>query len=121
MIQVHSVSLKAAGERVRIQLKEIETLSYSCTSSEDLQQLNNQLKHLKSEFQSKLLHLEGIVLRPAVSHALKVRRKYAHITRKRQLKSCSVLSETKGRRKTLMDSRYRNRVGAKAERLRKVG
>jgi len=120
MIQVHSVSLKAAGERVRIQLKEIETLSYSCTSSEDLQQLNNQLKHLKSEFQSKLPHLEGIVLRPAVSHALKVR-KYAHITRKRQLKSCSVLSETKGRRKTLMDSRYRNRVGAKAERLRKVG
>jgi len=31
------------------------------------------MKHLKSEFQSKLPHPEGIVLRPAVSHALKVR------------------------------------------------
>lgn len=120
LVQVHSVSPKAAGERVRIQLKEIETLSYSCTSSEDLQQLHHQLKNLKSEFQSKLPHLEGIVLRPAVSHALKVKRKYAHITRKRQLKYCSVLSEAKGRRKTQLDSCYRNRVGAKAERLRKV-
>ena len=95
-------------------------LPYSCTSS-DLQQLNNQTKHLKSEFQSKLPHLKGIVLRPAVSHALKVRRKYAHITIKQQMKSCNVLSETKGRQKTLMGSQYQNRVGAKAERLQKVG
>ncbi len=121
LIQVHSFSLKAGGERVRITLKEIEILSYSCTSSEDLQQLEDQLKQAKSEFQSKLPHLKGVVLRPtAVSHALRVRKKYAHITRKRQLKRCSVLSEAKGRRKTRMDSCYRNRVGARAERLRKA-
>ena len=114
------VSLKAAGEKVRIQLKEIETLSYSCTSPEDLQQLHCALQQLKTDVESKLPHLEGIVLRPAVSHALKIKRKYAYIKGKRQLKYCSVLSETSKRKKTPMSSKYRNRVGAKAERLRKV-
>ena len=99
---MHSVSLKTAGEKVRIQLKEIETLSYSCTSTEDLLELNQELKKLKTTFQSKLPHREGIVLHAAVSQARKVKRKYAQI--KSKLK-CSALIEG-GKRKTKMNSKY---------------
>ena len=58
--QNSTVSLKAAGEKVRtyITLKEIETLSYSSGSVNDLVHLNDQLQSLKSEFETKLPHLE---------------------------------------------------------------
>lgn len=117
MLQVHSVSLKTAGEKVRIQLKQIETLSYSCTSTEDLLELNMELRKLKAKFESKLPHREGIVLHAAVSQAHKVKRKYAQLQKKQ---TCSALIEGGKRRKRKMNSKYKNRVGAKAERLRKV-
>ena len=120
-LQVHGLSLKSAGERVRIILKELETLTYSRINSDDLLQLHADLKQLKLVFQSKLPHLEGIVIRPAVvTHALKIKRKYAHITAKQHLKHCSTLPEAKSRKKNKSNSHYRNRVGIRAERLRKV-
>ena len=118
-IQEHKCTLKTAAERARITLKELESLTYTCSSTSDLLLLGQQLQDLKMEFQSKLPHEEGIIIRPAViATALKTKRKYAHFrTRQRH---CSVLTEgeRKGRRR--MDSRFRKRVGARADRLRKV-
>ena len=78
-----TVSLKAAGEKVHITLKEIETLSYSSGSVNELVHLKDQLQRLKSEFETTLPHL-GLIIRPAVvSAALKTKRKYAYIRAKR--------------------------------------
>ena len=119
-IQNSTVSLKAASEKVRTTLKEIETLSYSSGHVNDLIRLNDQLQLLKSEFETTLPHLEGLIIRPAVvSAALKTKRKYAYIRAKRYHTQCSALKLAKGRSRK-NDSRFKNRVGIRADRLRKV-
>ena len=116
--QNSTVSLKAAGEKVRTTLKEIETLSYSSGSVNDLIRLNDQLQLLKSEFETTLPHL-GLIIRPAVvSAALKTNRKYAYIRAKRYHTQCSALKLAKGRSRKR--TRFRNRFGIRADRLRKV-
>lgn len=117
--QEHRCSLKTAAERARITLKEIETLTYSCSSTLDLIDLDKQLKSLRTELQSKLPQEEGIIIRPAVvARALKTKKKYAQLRQNKQ--NCSALTLSKKRGKRRADSKYRNRVGARAERLRKV-
>lgn len=104
---------------MRITLKEIETLTYSCSSTLDLMDLDKQLKSLRTELQSKLPQEEGIIIRPAVvARALKTKKKYAQLRQKKQ--NCSALTLSKKRGKRKADSKYRNRVGARADRLRKV-
>lgn len=46
--QEPTLSLKTAGEKICIMLKEIETLSYLCYGANDLVHLNELLKYLKS-------------------------------------------------------------------------
>ena len=117
--QEQKCSLNAAAQKARITLKEIETLTYTCSSTTDLVLLGQQLEDLKTTFQSKLPRSESIIVRAAVvERATRTKKKYANLmARQRQ---CSDLAERgrKGRRK--MDSRFRNRVGARADRLRKV-
>lgn len=118
-MQEHKCSLKAAAQKARITLKEIESLTYTCTSTTDLVLLGQQLEDLKTTFQSKLPQSESIIIRTAVVEtANKTKKKYANLMAKQR--RCSVLAERgkKGRRKG--DSRFRNRVGARADRLRKV-
>jgi len=117
-IQVRSVSLKSAGERTRITLKSFESLTYMCTDSHILMDFNSKLKDLLADFRNHLPHEEQLVLRPAiVSRALKTKRKYARM--KAGLR-CSQLAEAKKRGRKKADSRFRNRYGTKADRLRKV-
>lgn len=105
---------------MRITLKEIETLSYSSGTVNDLVHLNDQLQCLKSEFETTLPHLEGLIIRPAVvSAALKTKRKYAYIRARRCQTQCSALKLAKGRSRK-KDSGFRNRFGIRADRLRKV-
>lgn len=118
LLQVHSVSLKTAGERVRISLKSMESLTYMCTDVNMLLDLNTKLNDLIQDFKSGLPQEEQLVVQPAIiSRALGTKRKYARI---RSSLFCSKLPKPKpkGRRKT--DSKTRNRVRAKADRLRKV-
>ena len=104
---------------MRITLKEIETLTYSCSSTLDLIDLEKQLKSLRTELQSKLPQEEGIIIRPAVvARALKTKKKYAQLRQKKQ--NCSALTLSKKRGKRRADSKYRNKVGARADRLQKV-
>ena len=119
-LQKQSVSINSAAERVRITLKEIGTLTYACPSADDLILLDEQLKTIKSAFQDKLPTVEGLVIRPAVvDRARLTKKKYAHIKARMRLRKCSVLKESNKRRHKGSSS-YRNRVGIRANRLRKV-
>lgn len=114
--QVHSISLKTAGERARITLKEIESLTYACSSPTELLLLGERLHELKAEFQSKLPREEGMIIRPAVITAgLKTKKKYAAIRARQRLRNCSALPGPKKRKK-----RANRRVGMRADHLRKV-
>ena len=118
-MQEHNCSLKAAAQKARITLKEIESLTYTCISSTDLVLLGQQLDDMKTSFhgfQSKLPRSESIIIRAsAVETANRTKKKYASLMARQR--RCSVLT-ARGRRKG--DSRFRNRVGVRADRLRKV-
>ena len=121
-LQKQSVSINSAAERVRITLKEIDTLTYACPSADDLILLDEQLKTIiiKSAFQDKLPSVEGLVIRPAVvDRARQTKKKYAHIKARMRLQKCSALKES-NRRRHKGSSSYRNRVGIRADRLHKV-
>ena len=119
-LQKQSVSINSAAERVRITLKEIGTLTYACPNADDLILLDEQLKAIKSAFQEKLPTLEGLVIRPAVvDRARQTKKKYAHIKARMRLRQCSALKQS-NRRRHKGSSSYRNRVGIRADRLRKV-
>lgn len=116
--QVRSVSLKNAGEQARITMKSMESLTYMCTDAHLLMDFNSKLKDLLTDFRSHLPQEEQLVLRPSVvSRALKTKRKYARI---RPGLKCSQLAEAKKRGRKKAGSKFRNRFGAKADRLRKV-
>ena len=59
-------SVKVEGERARIALKVLETLTYSCDSPQDLYQLTSQVEELVTKFRGKLPQSEGIILRPEI-------------------------------------------------------
>ena len=100
-------------------MKEIGTLTYACPSADDLILLDEQLKTIKSAFQDKLPTVEGLVIRPAVvDRARLTKKKYAHIKARMRLRKCSALESNKRRHKG--SSSYRNRVGIRADCLRKV-
>lgn len=112
------MSLKNAGEQSRITLKSMESLTYMCTDAHLLMDFNRKLKDLLTDFRSHLPHEEQLVLRPSiVSRALKAKRKYARM--KPGLR-CSQIAGAKKRGRKKADSRFHNRFGAKADRLRKV-
>ena len=86
-----------------------------CTDATKLVELDAELKRLSQSFRAGLPQL---VLRPSViSRAFSTKRKYARM--KLNL-SCSRLPKNKLRGKKKVDSKVRNRIGAKADRLRKV-
>lgn len=78
-------------------------------------EVNTQLKDLMAKFKEQLPHEDGLLLRPELQKELKLSRQ-----RKLSLTSASQLKSTltRGRKKT--DAAYRNRVGRKAQALRKV-
>ncbi len=115
------MSSRKAGERARITLKSLETLSYSCSDSKLLLDFGDKLQVLLGEFRDQLPQEEGLIVRPAiVTRAIRTKRKYAHIRAASQQRvRYSALPETKSGRKK-QNPKFRNRVGTKADRLRKV-
>ena len=93
-------------------LKSIKTLTYLCTDTSLLLQLNSQLTESFENFRQHLPSSEGLIIRPgAITRALKTKRKY------RQIKASKIPVSKKKRRR---DWRYHNRVGRKADSLREV-
>lgn len=107
-----------AGEHTRITLKVIESLTYICTDAKRLLELDTNLHSLLEDFKRDLPHDQQLIVRTSVaSRALKTKRKYARIKRSLQ---CSQLDVAKKRGRKKASSKFRKRVGSKADRLRKV-
>ena len=105
---------KEAAMKARITLRAIESLTYTCTDSQLLKKLNTQLEGIMNDFRSNLPECEGLVILPAVKQRVK------HSMRYSESQKISSLSLLKKRGRKRLDSAYRNRVGRKANALRKV-
>ena len=105
--------MKLEGERARTTLKVLETMTYSCTSPQDLHELANKVERLITDFRAKLPKSEGIILRPEARKS--VRKRAQQILKKYRPLPSRV---RRGRQKS--DWRHRNRFGQKASELRKV-
>ncbi len=101
------------AQKARITLKAIESLTYTCSEHEILFKLNRSLDSLLLEFRKELPHEEGLVIRPLVA-------KRAKNTKKSLKAKVSSLQLYKKRGRACVDSKYRNRVGKRADKLRKV-
>ena len=78
-------------------------------------EVNSKLHNLMGEFQSRLPHKEGLLLRPELRKTLKIsQQKKLAVTKASQLRS----TLKRGRKRA--DVSYRNHVGKKAQALRKV-
>jgi len=108
-------STEHLAQEVRITLKSLSSLTYNCTDEhhEALSDLNDKLQHLMNDFRAILPHEDGILLRPHTHKKLKLsRQKKAS----QGIKSLPLPSK-RGRKK---QDAFRNRVGRKAQNLRKV-
>ena len=105
-------SLKQEGERARTTLKVLETLTYSCTSPQDLYELAAKVERLITDFRGKLPQSEGTILRPEARKS--VRKRAQQI-----LKKYRPLPRSVRRRRQKCDRRHRNHVGQKAAEFEK--
>ena len=85
------MSITTAGSKLRIALKEIETLSYACTNQGTLVEITKSLEEVKSHFISKLPTQEGLVMQSAGSlrrmyAARMLKKKYGKLRTKKQCK-----------------------------------
>ena len=60
--QARSDSVEKAGQKVRIALKRLETLSYVCTDAEMLTNLQSSIHDITEKFQEKLPSQDGLLL-----------------------------------------------------------
>ena len=106
------------AKETKITLKMIETLTYSCQDTEILNTVNTQLQTFYDKINSSIPQMEGLIIRPAIARQAKViYKKY----KTRLLNSkISALPLSKKRGKHKENAAVRNRVGRKANRLRKV-
>ena len=77
-------------------------------------EVNSKLRNLMGEFQSRLPHKEGLLLRPELHKTLKISQQKLAVAKASQLQSTLKC----GRKRA--DVSYRNRVGKKAQALRKA-
>ena len=109
-------STEHLAQEVRITLKGLGSLACGCTDEhhDALSDLNDKLQYLMNDFRAILPHEDGILLRPHIRKKLKLsRQKKAS----QSIKSLPLPSK-QGRKK--QDATFRNRVGRKAQNLRKV-
>lgn len=116
IITVHAQNstreLKKEAQNARITLKTIESLTYECSDGVLLKELNAKLKHVMEEFRNKLPAADGLVLRSTVKERVQRAEKYTQ--------KISALPAYKPRGRKKADSAYRNRVGKRADALRKA-
>lgn len=109
--------MEKLAEELRTTLKCFISLTYNCTEEQctSLREANAELSRLMFKFKSSLPHEEGLLVRPEVRKDLKRSRQRKH--------AATIVSQLptrtkQGRKKA--DAAYRNRVGWKAQVLRKV-
>ena len=102
-----------AAMNLRITLEGLKTLSFNCQDSDLLMSINADVKKILERFKNQLPTSEGLILRLCAAvqarHALiKARRNFA------------ILPKQAHRGRPRLNSKYRMRVGVKAQTSRKV-
>lgn len=110
-LQNFSRQFKEESAKARITLKAIESLTYTCTDPQLLKDLNIELERTFTTFRSSLPEAEGLVILPAVRKRVKAS------TTSKPIPS---LPPYKKHGRKRLNSLYRNRVGRRASKLRKV-
>ena len=109
MLQKSTALLKKLGMNARTNLKILETLTYNFTEVHHLEELTKTLECLIKEYQCHLPTSNYLVLRhQAQQRARQIKRKYLALP----------LLQKRGKKRK--DWRIHNRVGQKADTLRKV-
>ena len=116
-LQTYSCSLKKEGERARIGLKALETLTYCCVNPDDLHEVGNKIQNIITFLKEKLPSCEGLIIRPELRNTV---RKQARMQALKVCQKYRKLPLRSRRGPAAKDWRYRNRVGIKADSLRKV-
>lgn len=122
MLLQRTLNANALRRKITESLKGTESLIYVTDDIEKLEALLDQVQALQKDFSSTLPSTpEGLLLRPCSlsESARRVKRKYVKLRQKAQHYS-SLEGTSSKRGKKRQDSRFRNRVGKKADRLRKV-
>ena len=98
----------------------IETLTYSCQDAEQLAVVNSKLEGIFSDMKAQMQQSEGLVIRPMIAkRAKQISQKYrSQMALINQKYLALPAGKKRGRRK--QSALFRNRVGQKANRLRKV-
>ena len=104
-------------EELRTTLKYFISLTYNCTEEQhtSLRETNAELSRLMNKFKSSLPQEEGLLVRPEVRKDLRRSRQKKFVS---TIVSQLPIRTKQGRKKA--DAAYRNRVGWKAQVLRKV-
>ena len=106
----------AVRRKIRVSLKCIETLTFNITDAKKLQELLHQVESLEHSCRQQLPKEGGIVLRPTLSLgeiAKKLKLKYKRLHGRTQMYA-SLMKKVKPKG----GSKYKNRFGRKAQRLR---
>ena len=96
---------------LRITLDGLKTLSYNCDDANLLSSINEELKKTMERFKHQLPNSGGLVIRPAAIYR-------ARNALKRARKQSSLPTTMRGRPRK--NPKYRNRVGKRALKYRKV-
>lgn len=105
------------AQTARIFLKAIESLTYTCNNPQLLIELNQKLDQVLSDFRKALPAEQGLVIRPLITKRVKKKEKTKAASNGQRLLSLP-LHKKRGRAR--VDSKYRNRVGKRAQQLRNV-
>ena len=95
----------------------METLTYSCDDPNVLHEVGNKIQDIITFLKERLPNSEGLVIRPELRNAV---RKQARIQALNICRKYRRLPMRSRRSLAAKDWRYRNRVGMKADSLRKV-
>ena len=63
--------LRSEGQRVRTNLKVLESLTFNCTNPEQLRWLSTQIEAITLQFKGTLPTTEGLVVRPMIQQRTK--------------------------------------------------
>ena len=115
-------SVKALQQKISITLKVIQSLAYTTDDTDRLRDLLDQLEALEKQFKRILPSAEGLIMRSTSlsDRTKRIKRKYSKLLQQAQHYSTLDLYQKHKPGRKRQDWRFRNRVGAKADRLREV-
>ena len=115
-------SAKALQQKISITLKVIQSLAYTTDDTDRLRDLLLQLEALEKQFRRILPSTEGLIMcSTSLSDRTKrIKRKYSKLLQQAQHYSTLDLYRKHKPGRKRQDWRFRNRVGAKADRLQEV-